>query len=296
MAFNGAPHSDTFVITHLGPSDIIGDLLREALAEITSSVDPGIPVLVGNCGHWGHQGFRPRRPIESVMLESGVLDDLVADMERFYASGTWYRERGVPWQRGYLFAGIPGAGKTSAAIALAGKLDLSIAIVSLSAAEMDDQALARMMLGLPERSLLLIEDIDALFNSRESKCKVTFAGFLNALDGVVAPEGRMLVMTTNHPDKLDPALIRFGRVDRRVDFTFATPDQARRLFLWFFRDAELTTAELARMAARFAATITAEDVSMAAIQEHLVSHRDAPMTAAFRPIAGTAGTAGRRVA
>jgi chaperone BCS1 len=280
-AFNGVPYTDTFKITCLGPLANITALLDEARDASQSDEDRGVPVLVGAHGAWGHQGYKPRRPLESVMLDRGSLDDILGDLRQFYASGDWYRDRGIPWQRGYLFAGIPGSGKTSTSLAIAGKLGLSIAIVSLSSSDMNDQAVANLMLSLPKNSLLLVEDVDALFVDRESKCSVTFAGFLNALDGVAAAEGRVLVMTTNHPEKLDPALVRAGRVDRRVDFTFATADQARRLFLWFFRDAELTAGELASLADAFATSITATDVSMAAIQEHLVQHRDSPARAAF---------------
>jgi len=279
-AFNGAPYADTFIVTRLGPVRVIKDLLDEALEESRLTNDPGIPVLVGGSGHWGHQGFRPRRPIESVVLERGVLTDLVTDMERFYGSEDWYQDRGIPWHRGYLFAGVPGAGKTSAAMVLAGRLGLNIAVLSLSSADMDDQVMARMMISLPRRTLLLIEDVDALFQERESRCKLSFAGFLNAIDGIAATDGRLLIMTTNHPEKLDPALIRFGRIDRRVDFKHATPDQARRLFLWFFRHAELTSRELAGLAARFGTTIATGRISMAAIQEHLLRHRDSPAEAA----------------
>ena len=283
-AFNGLPHSDTYVLTHLGPVRLIEELLSEALKESTTPGDPGIRVLAGDNGHWGHYGFRPRRPVESIVLERGVLDNLISDLEAFYKSEKWYRDRGTPWHRGYLFAGIPGSGKTSTAVALAGSVGLNIAVIPLSSEEMNDQVIARLMMGLPRRSLLLIEDIDSLFEERKSKCRVTFGGFLNALDGIAASEGRVLVMTTNHSEKLDPALIRFGRIDRRVDFTYATPDQARRLFLWFFRDAELTTGELAHLAGRFARTITTGNISTAAIQEHLVRHRDSPAEAALAPL------------
>ena len=280
QAFNGAPHSDTFVITRLGSIQVIKDLLQEAMSEAAKPGDQGIPILVGDGGHWGHQGFKAKRPFESVMLDAGLLEELVADMDAFYRSEKWYGDRGIPWHRGYLFAGIPGAGKTSTALAIAGELGLNVAVVSLTSGEMNDQAITRLMLALPERSLLLIEDVDALFEERKSSCRVTFGGFLNALDGVAASEGRVLVMTTNHPEKLDPALIRFGRVDRRVDFTYATPDQARRLFLWFYRDQPYSAEMLTAMAEQFAASIAAERVSMAAIQERLVRHRDSPGDAA----------------
>lgn len=274
-AFNGAPYQDTYVITHLGSRNVIRDLLQEALDGATNGKDPGIPVLVGGGGCWGNYGFKPRRPIESIILDGSLLDSIVDDMRDFYAAKDWYQDRGIPWHRGYLFAGVPGSGKTSTSIGIAGHLGLGIALVSLSSSDMDDQALSRLMIGLPEKSLLLVEDVDALFVERDSKCRVTFAGFLNALDGVAASEGRVLVMTTNHPEKLDPALIRCGRVDRRVDFGYATPDQARRLFLWFFRDVDQGGANLGWLASCFARAVGG-NVSMAAIQEHLLRYRNSP--------------------
>ena len=63
---------------------------------------------------------------------------------------------------------------------------------------------------------------------------VTFSGFLNALDGVASGEERIIFMTTNHPERLDPALIRPGRVDLQVLIDDATPEQARRLFTRFY--------------------------------------------------------------
>jgi chaperone BCS1 len=73
------------------------------------------------------------------------------------------------------------------------------------------------------QSIVLLEDIDAAFPSREDQgdnsqqrqhsSDVTFSGLLNVLDGVAASEERLIFMTTNHIDRLDPALIRPGRVD-----------------------------------------------------------------------------------
>ncbi|OCK75753.1 P-loop containing nucleoside triphosphate hydrolase protein [Lepidopterella palustris CBS 459.81] len=68
-------------------------------------------------------------------------------------------------------------------------------------------------------------------NSDELKQGVSLSGLLNAIDGVATHEGRVLVMTTNHPEKLDDALIRPGRVDMQVEFTLATRDQIRNIFI-----------------------------------------------------------------
>lgn len=61
------------------------------------------------------------------------------------------------------------------------------------------------------------------------------AGLLNAIDGVAAQEGRLLFMTTNHPERLSSALTRPGRVDVRVEFRPASRDQAQCFFAAFFR-------------------------------------------------------------
>src|SRR5262249_60360189 len=102
------------------------------------------------------------------------------------------------------------------------------------------------------------------------------SGLRNALDGVSSRAGRVLFLTTNHPEKLDPALVRPGRVDRKVELGYATSDQARRLFLWFYRGSGPSPAELSRLADRFAAQIPAGELCMAPIQEHPPRPRQAP--------------------
>lgn len=63
---------------------------------------------------------------------------------------------------------------------------------------------------------------------------MTFSGFLNALDGVASGEERVIFLTTNHLDRLDPALIRPGRVDLASFVDDAVPEQARTLFTNFY--------------------------------------------------------------
>ena len=107
---------------------------------------------------------------------------------------------------------------------------------------------------------------------------VTFSGFLNALDGVASGEERIIFMTTNHPERLDPALIRPGRVDLSVLIDDATPSQARILFTRFYgRDDDIPgwediSAEELRDMGHRVEEIVAEQmangrrVSMAALQ------------------------------
>ena len=75
--------------------------------------------------------------------------------------------------------------------------------------------------------MLLLEYIDAAFVEREasSGSRLTFSGLLNGIDGVAAQQGRLLFMSTNHAERLDPALVRPGRVDVKVAFGLASSEQ-----------------------------------------------------------------------
>ena len=63
---------------------------------------------------------------------------------------------------------------------------------------------------------------------------LSFSGFLNALDGIRSQEGQILFMTTNHIEKLDPALLRPGRCDVQVKIDNASEKQIIEIFRRFF--------------------------------------------------------------
>ena len=168
-------------------------------------------------------------------------------------------------------------------LAAAGELNLSVAVLSLSNRLLSDDALRTLVDALPPATLLLIEDVDCVFKTERATTEqtgVTLSGLLNALDGVSSREGRVLFLTTNHPERLDPALVRPGRVDRKIELGNATADQARRLFLWFYQGCCATPARLAELADLFATQVPSGNICMAAIQEHLLRHRDEPEAAA----------------
>ena len=221
--------------------------------------------------NWHLADAKPRRSLDSVVLDADAAKQLHDDIHEFFARRQWYAQLGIPWRRGYLLYGPPGTGKTSVAYALAGELQLKLCVLSLTNPKLNDHSMADLLQRTPPRSLILIEDIDAFFNAREKqdgRIEISFSGLLNAIDGVAAQEGRIIVLTTNHRDRLDPALIRPGRIDVAVELGNATPDQVRRLFLRFFPDSGAQADEAAQ-------NVPSKSLSPAQIQQALLDARDA---------------------
>jgi chaperone BCS1 len=258
------------------------DLARQLIEECRARALPDdgkIDIRVATYGCWA-LGARIRpRCLDSVVLDGNQAAELLADMREFLDNPGWYHETGVPYRRGYLLHGPPGNGKTSVVKALAGELGLSIYLLVLSDPELSDNRISDLLAKVPERSILLLEDVDCAFvkrkraNGREGG--LTFSGLLNALDGVASAEGRIVVMTTNHLDRLDPALVRPGRADVKLGFENASADQARRLFERFFPDEP-------HLAEAFAGRIEDGRHSMAALQDYLMLHRRQPAEAVRR--------------
>lgn len=216
-------------------------LLKEA-RELADREKAGKTVVYTAWGAEWRPFGKPRRKREvgSVVLAEGQGERVEDDLRTFLSRGKWYADRGIPYRRGYLLHGPPGSGKTSFIQALAGNLNYNICLLNLSERGLTDDKLNHLLGITPERSIVLLEDIDAAFNRRVQtsedgfKSSVTFSGLLNALDGVASAEERIIFMTTNHFNRLDPALVRPGRVDVKELLDDAVPEQAERLFTRFY--------------------------------------------------------------
>lgn len=209
--------------------DAVIDLLHDLRSQQAKRI-PRIRVAAP-WGEWTYGFPLPARQLSTVVLRKGQREAIVADVEGFLASEADCVRLGIPWHRGYLLKGEPGSGKTSLAKALAGHLGLDVFYLSLSALP-DDIRLAQLLSNLEPRSILVLEDIDIVHGSRERDDKssgVTLAGLLNALDGFVTPHGLITIMTSNHASRLDPALIRPGRVDFTLELFALDADQLNRL-------------------------------------------------------------------
>ena len=225
---------------------------------------------------WESRGPKLSRSLDSVILPDSMLQRIVSDIREFDNQSTrdWYARHGLPYRRSYLFHGKPGTGKTSTVRALAGALSLSACFLSLGDRRIGNPELQSVLSDLPSSSILVIEDIDALFNENrksDNPSPLTFSGLLNALDGLISEDGTITIMTTNHIERLDPALIRAGRVDRKFEFKPPTQEMMAKYFKSFYPDA--TDAKAKEFAELAFERPEPEARSLATLQEHFIYTR-----------------------
>lgn len=271
---NGQPFETVKLTTLYYYRNIFEDIFREAHQMALQSTEGKTVIYTSRNVGWERSGEpKRRRPFESVVLEKGLSDKVLDDVQEFLTARTWYLDRGIPYRRGYLLHGPPGTGKTSFVQALAGKMDFNIAMLSLSQRGLTDDLLNHLLLNVPPRTIVLLEDADAAFSNRRQRddegyngANVTYSGLLNALDGVASAEERIIFMTTNHIDRLDEALIRPGRVDMTVHLGNATEWQMEQLWDRFYAEQDPNGEGKKRFLQRARSAGLVGNVSTAALQ------------------------------
>jgi len=223
--------------------------------------------------YWANSGTKYARSTESVVLPTKIKKIVMDDLTRFLSPKThkFYFKHGIPYKRSYLFRGKPGAGKTSMIEALAGRFKRNLCQLQPAVPEMTDVSFATCLQTVPKDSMIVLEDIDALFERREKQeksCPLTFSALLNGLDGISSPTAQIFIMTTNHPERLDPALVRSGRVDMHVEFSYATEEQIKMMFVNFYPNEE----ENAKAFSKKVVKLCRNGVTMAVLQQHFVKH------------------------
>tara|TARA_B100001741_G_scaffold93466_1_gene76651 strand:- start:12880 stop:13956 length:1077 start_codon:yes stop_codon:yes gene_type:complete len=210
---------------------------------LTNSVKPAIRVYEFDprLSHWMKSRSRIERNMSSVILSDTALHKFVNDIDDFNSEDTkkWYNHFCIPYKRCYLLEGPPGTGKSSLIIAIASQFKRDVCFLQIAIKGMCDQLLQSALNDIPMNAIVVIEDIDSIFDTISGKKEqvfVTFSGLLNALDGIGDANGRIVIMTSNNLKILDSSLIRPGRVDQCVHIGFANNDQIQRMLKRFFPD------------------------------------------------------------
>lgn len=284
--------------TYRSNSWILADIMEEVRLLFTEPpvAEDKTRFYFANDGYWNECGSGKRkRPLISVILNTAIANKINGDMREFLETSKWYQDRGIPYRRGYLLYGPPGCGKSSFVKAIAGEINYNICILSLSSKNLNDDSLNNLMNSTPENCIILLEDVDAAFPNRDVEeddddkkgdkkkkqqaqqpsengtGKVTLRGLLNALDGVASTEGRIIFLTTNYIDRLDPAMTRPGRVDLKVLIDLPDDDQLFRMFTHFYPEADVETD--AKEFVRKIRALKKPKVSCAMVQGHFMMHK-----------------------
>ncbi len=154
---------------------------------------------------------------DNLVLPPHLQKAIYGDARQFFEARATYDEYNIPWKRGVLLVGPPGNGKTHAVKALINGLKMPCLYVkSFKNRSGIDENGIRVVFSRARKTapcLLVFEDLDALITNQNRSF------FLNELDGFASNAGILTVATTNHPEKLDPAIInRPSRFDRKYHF------------------------------------------------------------------------------
>lgn len=291
-------HREDIYISSIGLyPNILKELVEECRGNYLSNIDKKITVFEHRDGDWKKTRLRPIRPISTVIMDKQVQDDLLGDVKDFLDEDTqkWYADHGIAYQRGYLLYGPPGTGKSSFSISLAGEFELDIYTLQLSG--ISDSQLMKLFAELPPQCIVLAEDVDAAKvrrredadtdQEKNSGSGVTLSGLLNVLDGVSSQEGRVLIMTTNHIEHLDEALIRPGRTDKKVHFKLADRKMSAQLFHTVFKQMpdhkeskhQFDDETIERLANDFACKVPDQVFSPAEVLSFLLEQKNSPFGA-----------------
>ncbi|KAJ1700891.1 hypothetical protein LUZ63_000670 [Rhynchospora breviuscula] len=204
--------------------------------------------ISGGTGYsWTCVAFEHPATFDTLALDPAKKRDIIEDLMSFREGKEYYKKIGKAWKRGYLLYGQPGTGKSTMIAAIANFLEYDVYDLELTAIK-NNMELKKIFLETSSKSVIVVEDIDCSLNltgKRVIKNKkdkdeaeaapavtegydnantVTLSGLLNSIDGLwsACEDEKIIIFTTNHVEKLDPALIRRGRMDMHIEMSYCT--------------------------------------------------------------------------
>ncbi|KAK9762803.1 hypothetical protein K7432_011118 [Basidiobolus ranarum] len=212
------------------------------------------------------------RGLRTVCLDKSNEELLKHDLDTFVSDKDFYQRIGLPYRRGILLYGKPGTGKTSLINAISSELNRNLYFINLK--EIDsDSALNSAFNSVPANQIVVLEDCDTQskilharkhISSKDEFMQILGPGvgfgkgdlgnkvggaegffkpfslstFLANLDGHSLSDGNIIIMTTNHPELLDPAVIRPGRMDLKIELGYCTHYQIQNMYSSVLEDPE----------------------------------------------------------
>lgn len=213
---------------------------------------------------WRKNSPIKKRPLESLALDPVIKQGLLDDIKHFNSNEDWFLDKGLPYKLTYILHGIPGTGKTSTIKTLASHYDKNLCILNIN--YVTDASFQRALSQTPPNSFVVIEDFDSTKATRNrgpirkmedvphnegetSKPEeydftfMTLSGLLNGLDGIENIHNVIIFLTTNHLEKVDPALYRKGRVDKIIELEKVPVDSVRKYSEYIFPEYDFSSVK-----------------------------------------------------
>lgn len=243
---------------------IIEKIGKDVSAIVASKEDKDkIKILTLDGSWWETIGKKHKRSFESIIIPDDKKDYITRKIDTFLSSEQWHIDKGVPYHLGILLYGPPGTGKSSMIHAIASHMGRDIYLnkgpkINIEGIDHDN-------------GILVLEDIDSaglnVSNRDDDKDgkvgAASMSEILNILDGVASPHGLVTIATTNHLDRLDPAMIRHGRFDVKVELGFLDWECWRKICIAFDRDPDIIEEssyhQIAPSEARYMVTYYSDD-------------------------------------
>ena len=238
---------------------------------LSKKMSDKLQVYVWDDNYWDQSHKWAKRSMDSMSLNTegkALLDDV----KNFISSKSesLYERLGVPYKRNFLLHGPPGTGKTSMIRSIASEIGYNVSTIHFDPS-LTDIKFMRAVQTIPENSILLLEDIDHIFQERkkndEHKNAITFSGLLQVLDGFGSQYKLITMITTNFIEVLDKALIRRGRIDKMVEFKYANRDQIHHMYQRFL-------PEKMEQFTDFYKHIKCLKITTSVLQDYLFTHMD----------------------
>lgn len=172
----------------------------------------------GSIGRWRSVRLSHPATLETIAMDSDLKKKVKSDLEAFLKSKQYYHRLGRVWKRSYLLYGPSGTGKSSFIAAMAKFLSYDVYDIDLSKV-VDDSDLKMLLLQTSSKSLVVVEDLDRFITSNSTT--VSLSGILNFMDGILnscCGDEKLMVFTMNSKEKMDPAVLRPGRIDVHIYF------------------------------------------------------------------------------
>ncbi|KAJ9683566.1 hypothetical protein PVL29_019230 [Vitis rotundifolia] len=233
---------------------IIGPYLNYVLKEgrALNSRNRKKKLYTNEDNEWNQVVFQHPATFETLALDPEKKKEIMDDLMAFSKGEQFYARIGRAWKRGYLLYGPPGTGKSTMIAAMANLLNYDVYDLELTGVKSNTE-LKKLLMEISSKSIVVIEDIDCSLDLTAPRKKaptdkladgegddkgkkpatksksnetrsVTLSGLLNFIDGIWSSCGaeRLIVFTTNHVEKLDPALIRKGRMDKHIELAYCS--------------------------------------------------------------------------